>query len=395
MSRASRALGGMALVFMITNVPVELIAQEVVVAFGDSVTEGADWADEEERGGYPTRLQELLREAGTSDARVHNEGLSSEKTAEGLSRIDSVLGQHNDADTFIIMEGTNDVTRIARGELSMESSINNIEAMAAKVRAKAVVALYSTIIPRPNWARTDANNAITFAFVRRLRDLTSSGDRALAEPFETFENQGAPGFKQYYCCAPGDPVGHPNAAGFDLLASLFADKLLGVDSVAPTVSQFLKTGSFGVLNPGDEIFALIHESGTGIQEDASYFTLNGRRVDSNTTGSKRRLELRYRVDGRDVECAARITVRTEDGADPPNIRNRTVAELSVANAEVVRGDVNGDCLVDGFDLTLMGLSFGSKFGEVRYSALADTNSDNKVDGDDLARLARNFGKSSS
>ena len=85
--------------------------------------------------------------------------------------------------------------------------------------------------------------------------------------------------------------------------------------------------------------------------------------------------------------------RTEDSANPANVRNRIVAELDVAGESRIKGDVNGDCRVDGLDLTLMGLSFGSSFGEVQFSFFADTNNDKKIDGDDLAKLARNFGKS--
>lgn len=366
--------------------------QEDIVAFGDSITQAPLPFDEEDRGGYPSRLQDLLRDSGMDGVKVHNEGLSSETTAEGLSRLDSVLAAHKDAGTVILMEGTNDVTRIFRGELSMESTLTNIEAMAAKVRARAIIAMYSTVIPRPSWARWDKNNVVTFEFVRRLRDLTASGNRPLAEPFDFFENQGAPGFKKlYYCC---DPIGHPKGSGFDLLAEIFADKILGIDNLAPTISLFTKSGTGGVLQGGDRLHAVIHESGEGIRDTETYFTLNGRKVDTDVTGSKRRAELDYQVAGRDIACAARITVRTEDAADPPNIRNRTMAELAVANATALKGDVNGDCRVDGFDLTLMGLSFGSKSGEVSFSALADTNNDNKVDGDDLAKLAKNFGKTS-
>lgn len=372
--------------------PVAAVAQDDVVAFGDSITQGPLPFDEENRGGYPSRLQDLLRDSGMTDVKVHNEGLSSETTAEGLSRLNSVLGAHKDAGIYILMEGTNDVTKISRGELSMESTVSNIEAMAAKVRAKAIVAMYSTIIPRPSWARWDKGNAVTFDFVRRLRDLTASGSRPLAEPFEFFENEGSPGFKKlYFCC---DPIGHPKGNGFDLLAEIFADKILGNDTLAPTISLFSKTGTGGILRAGDRLHAVIHESGEGIVEAETYFTLNGRAVPTDTTGSKRRVEIDYQVAGKDIDCAARITVRTEDAADPPNIRNRTMAELAVPNANVLKGDVNGDCRVDGFDLSLMGLSFGSVFGEVQFSFLADTNNDGKVDGDDLAKLARNFGKSS-
>ena len=375
--------------------PTQGYGQEEIIAFGDSITKGPDWADEEKKGGYPSRLEDLLQAAGTTDAKVHNEGVASELTAEGLSRIDSVLSKHKQADTLILMEGTNDITRIARGELSFESTVNNIESMAAKVRAKAVEAVYATIIPRPSWARSDTSNVLTFELVRRLRDLTSGGNRPLAEPWQVFEINGTSGFKKLYCCNPEDPVGHPNATGFDLLAELFADKLLGIDNLPPAISAFSKTGSSSALQPGDRIHAVVHENDSGIDEAETYFTVNGRAVATDTVGSKRRLELDYQVAGKDVACAARITVRTEDNADPPNIQNRTVAELLVANETILKGDVNGDCRVDGFDLGLMGLSFGSKSGEVRFSAFADTNNDSKVDGDDLAKLARNFGKSSS
>lgn len=389
-------LRGMILVLLVLTVlgPFRAEAQEEVIAFGDSITEGADFADEEKRGGYPSRLEDLLKDSGIAGAKVYNEGVASEWTGAGLSRVDGVLSQHKSADTFILMEGTNDVTRIARGELSMETTVSNLEAMASKARAKAMVTYYSTIIPRPNWARTDSSNGVTFALVRRIRDLTSSGNRPRAEAWEVFENQGAPGFKKLYCCTNRDPVGHPNAAGFDLLAQTFADVLLEVDNIAPTVSQFFKTGSFGVLKAGERLHTVVHESGEGIEDSATFFTLNGRTIATKVTGSKRRVELDYQVTAKDIECAARITVRTEDLANPPNIRHRLVAELDVANTLVLKGDVNGDCRVDGFDLSLMGLSFGSAFGTVRYSGLADTNNDKKIDGDDLAKLAKNFGKSS-
>ncbi len=88
-------------------------------------------------------------------------------------------------------------------------------------------------------------------------------------------------------------------------------------------------------------------------------------------------------------------MRSEDGAEPPNVRNRKIAEFDVADTRRLKGDVNGDCRVDGFDLGLLGLGFGSVRGELEYSRLADSNNDGKIDGEDLARLARNFGKDSS
>jgi lysophospholipase L1-like esterase len=370
-----------------------LPAQEDVVAFGDSITEGPPVFDERNEGGYPGRLQVLLRDAGMTDIVVLNEGLSSETTFEGLTRIESVIDQHADrAGLFILMEGTNDVNRVAQGEISLESTVQNLEAMAAKVRSRAIDVLYSSIIPRPPWAKLDRFNSTTYELVFRLRELTSAGNRTMAEPWEYLENLGIGVFDtRYFCC---DPVGHPNAAGFDLLAEIYADKILGRDTLAPVVSLFAKTGRAGVLEAGDRLLAVLHESGEGIRKSDSYLTVNGRAVPSEAEGSKRRVELSFRVSAPDIGCAARITVHTEDEASPANVRNRKVAELAVEGRQQLKGDINGDCRVDGFDLGLLGLSFGSRRGEVPYSVFADSNGDGEIDGEDLARLARNFGKRS-
>jgi lysophospholipase L1-like esterase len=368
-------------------------AQEDIVAFGDSITEGNYPFDEKREGGYPSRLQSLLRAAGMTGVKVHNAGNSGESTGMGLSRIDGVINKHqNDTSTFIIMEGTNDVNRVINGEYSVETVVQNLEAMGRKVRAKDMTSIYSTIIPRPNWAKQDSNNAVTYSLVYRLRELTSGGERPLAEPWAIFEAEGGPGFRKYYFCC--DVVGHPNAAGFDLLAEHFADKILGDDRLPPLISLFSKSGAGDVLRAGDTLSAVVHESGSGIDNSEVYFTINGRAVKTNVKGSQRRTQLSYKVDNKDVGCAARITVHTGDRADPPNIQNRTMAELATGKGDHLDGDINGDCRVDGFDLSLLGLSFGSVFGEVNYSFLADINNNRKVDGNDLAKLARNFGRSS-
>jgi hypothetical protein len=214
----------------------------------------------------------------------------------------------------------------------------------------------------------------------------------LAEPFEILENRELKVYKKYYF--KRDPVGHPNSAGFALLAEHFAEKVLGEDTLAPVVSGFSKNRSGRFLATGDQLFALVHESGAGIASADSYFTLNGRSIDTDVEGTSRRTTLSYRVTNRDIACGGRITVRTEDRAKPANVRNRLVAEYRVEGARLLKGDVNGDCRVDGFDLGLLGPSFGSKRGDVNYSELADSNNDDSVDGEDLAKLARNFGKSS-
>lgn len=381
----------LALTALLLGAP-KVVAQELIVAFGDSVTAGQLPFDEENAGGYPRRLQAMLRASDLPGVTVINSAVGGETTAEGLTRINGVIAANNDADLFIIMEGTNDVNLISDGLISVDSVAANLEAMARKVRAEAMDVLYATVIPRPPWAKRDRMNVATFELVFALRELTSTGNRSLAEPFSVFDDRAQEIFDEFYFMT--DPVGHPNSAGFELMAEIFRDKILGLDTLAPIVSGFSKNGSTQSLSAGDDLFAIVHESGEGIRQNQTYFTISGRPVDGTVEGSQRRTVLSYRVVASDLACAASITVRTEDRADPENIRNRLVAELQIPGANSLRGDVNGDCRVDGLDLSLMGRSFGARQDDTAYSAFADTDKDRRVDGQDLARLARNFGKSS-
>ncbi|MEE8138405.1 MAG: arylesterase, partial [Thermoanaerobaculia bacterium] len=84
--RGSRAgVAGIALAAAFWLAPA-LSADQVVVAFGDSITKGAPPNDEENKGGYPGRLQRILRraDAGLDDVRVLNFGVAGEATAVGL-----------------------------------------------------------------------------------------------------------------------------------------------------------------------------------------------------------------------------------------------------------------------------------------------------------------------
>jgi len=369
------------------------VAQEVI-AFGDSITKGDEPFDEEGLGGYPGRLQSLLREAGRTDAMVHNHGKPGETTSQGLTRLDSVLAVEDTADTVILMEGSNDIHRVINGEYSLQSVISDIEQMGRKVMGKGLALINATVIPRPPWATSDSDNRVTFQFIVGIRDIGTSS-RPTAEPYAVFTDIGSSLFNKYYFQGNHDPVGHPNAAGFQLLAEIFSDKIQGIDKLAPVFSGFTKSGSQTALFANNQLWAKLHESGSGIRKTATYFTINGREVPTNVSGSTRQVTLSYRVKKSDIQCAGRISIRSEDTASPPNILNRLTQEYKIEGAPIIKGDVDGDCRVNGFDLSLLGLSFGSRRGDHRYSSLADTNNDGAVDGDDLAKLSSNFGKSSS
>ncbi|WP_083217748.1 GDSL-type esterase/lipase family protein [Kangiella sediminilitoris] len=78
-----------------------LVSTDVVVAFGDSLTQGVGAADGK---AYPEVLSGLIK------LDVVNAGVSGETTAEGLQRLPLVLETHNPK-LVILMEGGNDILR--------------------------------------------------------------------------------------------------------------------------------------------------------------------------------------------------------------------------------------------------------------------------------------------
>jgi parallel beta-helix repeat protein len=55
------------------------------------------------------------------------------------------------------------------------------------------------------------------------------------------------------------------------------------------------------------------------------------------------------------------------------------------------GDVNMDGKVDGKDIAIVALAFGSILGGPRWNALADLNGDSRIDGKDITTVAIHFG----
>lgn len=55
------------------------------------------------------------------------------------------------------------------------------------------------------------------------------------------------------------------------------------------------------------------------------------------------------------------------------------------------GDINGDCIINIFDLAAVGLSFGSRYDEIIWNANADSATDGQIDIFDLAYVGVRFG----
>ena len=70
----------------------------------------------------------------------------------------------------------------------------------------------------------------------------------------------------------------------------------------------------------------------------------------------------------------------------------TTLQLNLTITVTLLGDLNGDGIVDIFDVVLIAIAFGSQPGDVNWDAIADLNNDGIVDIFDVVLLAQNFGK---
>ena len=355
--------------------------QLIYLSFGDSITFGT--GDGTERGGYPPRLEDLLNQAG-ENVEVQNHGEPGEFTNEGVTRIDEVLAMGGDV--LLLMEGTND---IARG-LSEETTLFNLGEMARKAEDLGMEVVIASLIPRIPEARIDPENILNQRLVEGIRDLAGVSMRDLVDPFEewqTIEDL----FDRFYAEIEEDPVGHPNAAGYDSMASTFFDVLTGTDSVPPVTGVTLpKTGRTEV-PAGATIRMDVWDFGEGIDVAATELFINGETVAADVGGNPSRVRIEWTLDAAQ-RGRIDIGLRSRDLASPANVVDRVVATFDVELEELV-GDIDGSGRVDGVDLVLFARSFGADVGEVRYLEEADFNSDGTIDGEDLAVLASGFGTS--
>ena len=355
--------------------------QLIYLSFGDSITSGT--GDGTERGGYPPRLEDLLNQAG-ENVEVQNHGQPGEFTNEGVTRIEEVLAMGGDV--LLLMEGTND---IARG-LSEETTLFNLGEMARKAEDLGMEVVIASLIPRIPEARIDPENILNQRLVEGIRDLAGVSMRDLVDPFEewqTIEDL----FDRFYAEIEEDPVGHPNAAGYDSMASTYFDVLTGTDSVPPVTGVTLpKTGRTEV-PAGATIRMDVWDFGEGIDVAATELFINGETVAADVGGNPSRVRIEWTLDAAQ-RGRIDIGLRSRDLASPANVVDRVVATFDVELEELV-GDIDDSGRVDGVDLVLFARSFGAEVGEVRYLEEADFDSDGTIDGEDLAVLASGFGTS--
>jgi len=354
-------------------------ATDRYVAWGDSITQG--FLDEADLGGYPGRLETSLNAEGR-DVVVENWGLGGERTADALSRINNLSGAA--ADTFILMEGTNDCIGTT---LSIETIRTNLKLLLSKARSRGFGhVMLSTILPiskkssnteAPSRARHLNESLRQFGYEELIdRPDAERGMYDLSDLFDT-----------YYA----DKKIHPNALGYGKLADIFLDYIQGRDTEAPAPS-FVVPGANSTVPPNELLQAVLFDPLSGVDLASATLTINGAPVATEVTGDLHRAVLTARPGN--LSGSPWLGVLASDQAVPANQRDEDQLKFDVDSTVRLDGDLNLSGRVDGVDLVLLARSFGSQKGSGRYVAAADIDDDGKVDGSDLALLAANFGENS-
>jgi Dockerin type I domain len=262
--------------------------------------------------------------------------------------------------------------------------------MAGKAEALGLSVIHATVIPRPPDAKVDSDNLLTDQLNGRIRNLAGVRGRKEADPNEVFRN--LPNlFSGFYSNAPDDHVGHPNAAGYDILARVFYNVIQRIDAVSPVPGIINPVNGATNIKPDATIQVDVWDFGTGIDLANTFLLVNGQPVTVTPQGTAQHASLVYQSPT-PLSGSVTVGLRSRDLATPPNTIDRQLAKFTIQGSTALQGDVNGDGRVDGSDLILFGLHFGSLRGEANYSAAADFNNDGRVDGLDLAILAANFGQ---
>ncbi|MEM6793603.1 MAG: GDSL-type esterase/lipase family protein, partial [Acidobacteriota bacterium] len=185
-------------------------AQTVIVAFGDSLTQG--FGDDNVLceglpGGYPPRLRGRLEDRGIANI-MRTSGVCGELTSQAVSRIDVELSRNTDADVMLIKHATND---LSSPSISTQSMLFNVRTMADKALAAGLRPVLIAPVPR---APEAGSNARTGFFALILREEAEANSIDFADGYN-----GMIGINDLYNRFYFDPF-HPNAEGYNILSNI-------------------------------------------------------------------------------------------------------------------------------------------------------------------------------
>jgi len=197
----------------------------VVVAFGDSISDGYDSYN---GMGYRDDLEYLFAADGRSGIRVLDEGEPGTYSYQGVERINGVLARDRPA-VLILLYGTNDEhSSLPKSVFSrvVSTTSDNLRQIVYSARANQTIVVLSTLPPVCGPARElQRNNIIAMNVeIRRLgAELRAADDGVyLADAWEAFLSAAPP---DGCSLINPDPGNHPNEAGYAVLARTYYNAL--------------------------------------------------------------------------------------------------------------------------------------------------------------------------
>ena len=218
------------------------LAKTTFLAFGDSLTEGVTTDPVttvlEPSKSYPFQLQLLLASrylVQTID--VVNAGLSGERVAAGLNRIEAQLDAAR-PEVVLVMEGTND---LRSPDYSLAETSAALDGMIEEVLSRGADAMIATLPPFRPVGSEDPVPARLAVLNDTIRAIASSNGVRLVDVFSGLSSSsscmglstvgfsaqgGRLPFAVSFPCIGNDNL-HPTAEGYEVIASIFAEGIVG------------------------------------------------------------------------------------------------------------------------------------------------------------------------
>ena len=368
--------------------PQSVTAQTSYVAFGDSITNGFGDGVEGTEAGFPSRLEDLLADGSV----IIKLGFDGKATDDALTLFDENLSSILGNDVMILAFGTNDATRVARSDISMETVFFNIRELVRRAQDNGLSVIHVTTIPRIPNARFDPNNLVSQDFNQQIRDLAGRNGRPLVDNFEVYSTQADLFSRLYYDGDIVDRVGHPNAAGYDLMAQTYFEVIRNIDTVPPVPGIIFPLNGEEDVDTFTPIEVDVWDFGSGIDLSRADLIVNGVPTGRVPNGLGDRIDFELAAPPAGYSGIVTVALRVSDLSSPSHTFDRQIARFTVAGTQALQGDVDGDGRVDGADLIRLALAFGARANNNRYDSASDLNGDGIIDGEDLAVLGSAFGR---
>ncbi len=224
--------------FSITSLPPSsLVAKEVIVAIGDSITQAdTHWTVQGHKntiqGGWVTRLESILNENFPDEYEVINKGINGDTALGVLRRLDRDVIQLK-PDIVIIAIGTNDI--FARLSADQSSTPDTYQATMARIFNKLQLKLSDTSV----FVMGMSTSLRKYAHMRFGNFLPQQDVvQAVFDDYNKILKKLTKDYKLFYVDLPSKWPGdievswkfcadgiHPNDAGYDLMANILYNTL--------------------------------------------------------------------------------------------------------------------------------------------------------------------------